>query len=168
MRDVRITAIYEGTTGIQSNDLIGRKIGRDRGAALRLLLEEMRSSLAALNVPPGVVAKVRDAAQDAVTRLGNSTDVLLAALASSPDRAMAVSVPFLKLCALTIGGWLMARSAAIAAQRLADGASDREFLEGKLATAHFYATQFLPQVLSLEHIVAHGSDAVVGTDPALI
>ena len=168
MRDVRITSIYEGTTGIQSNDLIGRKIGRDRGAALRVLLEEMRSSLAALNSPPGVVTKVRDAAQDAVTRLSNSTDVLLAALATSPDRAMAVSVPFLKLCALTIGGWLMARAAAIAAQRLAEGGSDREFFEGKLVTAHFYATQFLPQVLSLEHIVAHGSDAVVGTDPTLI
>jgi alkylation response protein AidB-like acyl-CoA dehydrogenase len=168
LRDVRITSIYEGTTGIQSNDLIGRKIGRDRGAALRLLLEEMRSSLAALNCPPGVVSKVRDAAQDAVTRLGNSTDVLLAALASSPDRAMAVSVPFLKLCALTIGGWLMARSAAIAGQKLGAEGGDREFLEAKLATAHFYATQFLPQVLSLEYIVAHGSDAVVGTDATLI
>jgi hypothetical protein len=168
MRDVRITSIYEGTTGIQSNDLLGRKIGRDRGATLRALLDEMQSTLAALNGSPGVATQVRDAAQDAVTRLRNSSEILLAALASAPDRAMAVSVPFLKFCALTMGGWLMARSAAIAAQRLAEGASDREFLQGKLATAHFYATQLLPQVLSLEHIVAHGSDAVVGTDATLI
>jgi acyl-CoA dehydrogenase len=168
MRDVRITSIYEGTTGIQSNDLLGRKIGRDRGATLRVLLDEMQTTLAALNGSPGVATQVRDAAQDAVTRLRSSTEILLAALASAPDRAMAVSVPFLKFCALTMGGWLMARSAVIAAQRLAEGASDREFLQGKLATAHFYATQLLPQVLSLEHIVAHGSDAVVGTDATLI
>ena len=80
---------------------------------------------------------------------------------------MAVSVPFLKLCGLTIGGWLMARAAAIAAQRLIDG-SDREFHEGKIATARFYAMQVLPQTLALEQIIAQGSDAVVGTDAALI
>jgi alkylation response protein AidB-like acyl-CoA dehydrogenase len=168
MRDVRITAIYEGTTGIQSNDLIGRKIGRDRGAALRALLDEMQASLAALDASQPVVAKVRDAAQDAVSRLGKSTEVLLAALASTPDRAMAVSVPFLRFCGLAIGGWLMARGADIAAKRLAEGNRDREFLEGKLASAHFYATQLLPQVLGLEQVIAQGSDAVVGTDAALI
>jgi hypothetical protein len=111
---------------------------------------------------------VRDATQDAVTRLGKSADVLLAALASAPDRAMAVSVHFLKFCGLTVGGWLLARSAAIAAQKLAGGGSDREFLEGKLATAHFFATQTLPQVLALEHIIARGSDAVVATETSLI
>jgi hypothetical protein len=62
----------------------------------------------------------------------------------------------------------MARSAGIAAQRLAEGSRDREFHEGKLATAHFHVTQLLPQVLALEHIVARGSDAVVGIDAALI
>ena len=81
---------------------------------------------------------------------------------------MAVSVPFLKLCGLTVGGWLLARSAGIAAQRLGEGARDREFLDGKIASAHFYATQLLPQVLALEHIVAQGSDAVVATDAGLI
>jgi hypothetical protein len=168
MRDVRITAIYEGTTGIQSNDLIGRKFGRDRGATLRTLIEEMQASLSALDVSNAVVAQVREATQDAVTRLGKSADVLLTALASAPDRAMAVSVHFLKLCGLTVGGWLLARSAAIAAQKLAGGGSDREFLEGKLATAHFFATQMLPQVLALEHIIARGSDAVVSTETTLI
>jgi 3-(methylthio)propanoyl-CoA dehydrogenase len=168
LRDVRITAIYEGTTGIQSNDLIGRKVGRDRGATLRQLLDEMNTTLDAIDGRDAAVAGVREAALDAVGRLRKSADTLLAALASSPDRAMAVSVPFLKLCALTIGGWLLARSAAIAAEKLAAGGGDREFLEGKLATARFYATQVLPQVLALEHICLHGSDAIVGTDPALI
>jgi 3-(methylthio)propanoyl-CoA dehydrogenase len=168
LRDVRITAIYEGTTGIQSNDLIGRKFGRDRGAALRAFLVEMQSSLEKLDGAHATVKVVRDAVQDSLARLGKSADVLLNALATSPDRAMAVSVPFLRFCALAIGGWLMARSAGIAAQRLAEGSPDREFLDAKLVTAHFYATQVLPQVLSLEHIVAHGADAVVGTDSTLI
>ena len=81
---------------------------------------------------------------------------------------MAVSVPFLKLCGFTIGGWLMARAADIAARKLAGGDPDREFHAAKLASAHFYATQVLTQVLTLEHIVKHGSDAVIGTDSALI
>jgi hypothetical protein len=168
LRDVRITAIYEGTTGIQSNDLIGRKFGRDRGATLRAFLEEMQASLESLDASRSGVKVVREAAQDALARLGKSADVQLTALATSPDRAMAVSVPFLRFCALAIGGWLLARSAGIAAQRLGEGSRDREFLEGKLASAHFYATQVLPEVLALEQIVARGADAVVGTDPALI
>jgi alkylation response protein AidB-like acyl-CoA dehydrogenase len=168
MRDVRITAIYEGTTGIQSNDLIGRKIGRDRGAALSLLLDEMQSSLGGLTGTRAAVTQSCEAALDAVARLRKSTDALLNSLSTSPDRAMAVSVPFLRLCGLTLGGWLMARAAAIAAQKLDAGASDREFLEGKLASAHFYATQVLPEVLSLELIVSRGSDAVVGIENSLI
>jgi alkylation response protein AidB-like acyl-CoA dehydrogenase len=168
LRDVRITAIYEGTTGIQSNDLIGRKFGRDRGAALRAFLDEMQASLADLRDAQGVVQETRDAAQDAVARLSGAADSLLNVLASAPDRAMAVSVPFLKLCALTIGGWLMTRSAAAAARRLGEGASDREFLQGKLVSARYYVQQVLPQVLALERIVTHGGAAVVETDPTLI
>ena len=113
--------------------------------------------------------QARGAAHRCASRgCARSADTLLAALATAPDRAMAVSVPFLRLCGLTIGGWLMARAADIAAQQARAGASDREFLEAKLASAHFYATQVLPQVLALEQIVLHGSDAVVGTDAALI
>jgi acyl-CoA dehydrogenase len=81
---------------------------------------------------------------------------------------MAVSVPFLKMCGLTIGGWLLARGADIAARKLADGASDREFLAAKIATAHFYGGQVLPQVLGLEQVVKGGSDAVTAIDAALI
>jgi acyl-CoA dehydrogenase len=168
LRDARITAIYEGTTGIQSNDLIGRKFGRDRGAALGGFIEEMRQSLLGLSPEHAVALKVRDAALDALGRLRAAADVVLSQLASSPDRAMAVSVPFLKFCGLTVGGWLMARAAVVAAQKLAHGSADTEFFEAKLASAHFYAAQVLSQVLTLEQIVSQGSDAVVGTDAALI
>jgi alkylation response protein AidB-like acyl-CoA dehydrogenase len=168
LRDVRITTIYEGTTGIQSNDLIGRKFGRDGGTALRALAEEMQQSLRALQGENAQMARARDAALDAVERMGGTAAALLQKLGSAPDQAMAVSVPFLKMCGLTIGGWLMARAAHIAAEKLKQGSADREFLDAKLASAHFYATQVLPQVLALEQVVRDGSDAVVTTDAALI
>jgi acyl-CoA dehydrogenase len=79
-----------------------------------------------------------------------------------------VSVPFLKLCALTIGGWLMARAADIAARKLAGGATDREFLDGKILSAHFFALQVLPRTLALEDIVIHGGEVVAGADATLI
>jgi len=167
-RDARITAIYEGTTGIQSNDLIGRKFGRDRGAALFAFIDEMKASLENLGTERVEAVKARAAALDALDRLRKAADHLLLALSTSPDRAMAVSVPFLKLCGLTVGGWLMARGADVAAKKLAAGDADRQFYEAKLASAHFYGTQVLSEVLSLEQIVSHGSDAVVGTDAALI
>ena len=168
LRDVRITTIYEGTTGIQSNDLIGRKIGRDGGAALRAFIEEMQQSLRALQGENPAMARARDAALEAVERLGGAATSLLQKLASAPDQAMAVSVPFLKLCGFTIGGWLMARAAHVAADKLAQGSADREFLDAKLASTHFYATQVLPQTLALDLVVRQGSEAVVSTDAALI
>jgi alkylation response protein AidB-like acyl-CoA dehydrogenase len=168
LRDVRITTIYEGTTGIQSNDLMGRKFGRDGGAALRSFIEEMQQSLRALEGGHAVALRTREAALDALERLAGAAVALLQKLASAPDQAMAVSVPFLKLCGFTVGGWLMARAAHVAADKLAQGSADREFLEGKLASAHFYATQVLPQAMALEQIVRHGSEAVVATDAALI
>ncbi|HYJ41117.1 MAG TPA: acyl-CoA dehydrogenase, partial [Steroidobacteraceae bacterium] len=167
-RDARITSIYEGTTGIQSNDLMGRKFGRDRGAAMLAFIDDMEASLAKLAPLHASALHSRSAAQDALVRLRKTSETMLKALATAPDRAMAVSVPFLKFCGLTIGGWLMARAADVAAQRLATGTSDREFFEAKLATAHFYASQVLPQVLTLEHICTQGSDAVSGTDVTLI
>jgi acyl-CoA dehydrogenase len=168
LRDVRITSIYEGTTGIQSNDLIGRKVGRDGGAVLGRFLDEMQSSLEALSSNDATAQKVKVAALAGVGKLRDATASLLGALTTSPDRAMAVSVPFLELCGIVIGGWLMARSADIAARKLAAGSADGEFLRSKLSTARFYGGQVLPRALALENIVSHGADAVVGTDAATI
>ncbi len=168
LRDVRITSIYEGTTGIQSNDLIGRKFGRDGGAVLGKLLDEMQESLDSLSSTDATAQKVKVAAISGVGKLRDAAASLSGALTTSPDRAMAVSVPFLKLCGVVIGGWLMARSADIAARKLEAGSPDAEFLRGKLATARFYAGQVLPRALMLENIVSQGADAVVGTDAASI
>ncbi len=168
LRDVRITTIYEGTTGIQSNDLIGRKFGRDRGVALAAFVAEMQQSLQGPEPVHPAALRTRAAALDALVRLSGAAEAVLVQLATSPDRAMAVSVPFLKFCGLTMGGWLMARAAEVASRKLAEGTTDREFFEAKLGTTHFYAMQVLPQVLGLEQIIKSGSDAVVTIDAALI
>ncbi|HUA90886.1 MAG TPA: acyl-CoA dehydrogenase [Steroidobacteraceae bacterium] len=166
VRDVRITTIYEGTTGIQSNDLLGRKLARDRGAAMAALLTQMRGELEATQVTDPAAGQVRQAALEATGELAGATQSLLQALLTHPDAALAVSVPYLKLCGVVIAGWLLAKSAALAAAGLSG--PEREFYAGKLRTAAFYAAQVLPAAAGLARVVAAGGASVVGTDAALI
>jgi 3-(methylthio)propanoyl-CoA dehydrogenase len=166
VRDVRITTIYEGTTGIQSNDLIGRKIGRDRGAAMSALLADIERELAALSVGDPVVDGTRKAALEAAGLLRGATRALLQALATRPEAGMAVSVPYLKLCGYVLGGWLLARSAAIAAPHA--GGAEREFYAAKIRTAAFYAAQVLPTAAALARVVESGAASVIETDAALV
>ena len=166
MRDVRITTIYEGTTGIQSLDLIGRKLGRDRGAAMNALLQEMERELKGLAGTNAAVEAARTAALAGVAQLRTATQSLLQALATRPDVGMAVAVPYLKLCGYVIGGWLLSKSAAIAAAKL--DTPERDFYAAKLRTAAFYAAQVLPNAAALAQIVATGGASVTETDAALI
>jgi len=166
VRDVRITTIYEGTTGIQSNDLIGRKLARDGGAAMTALLGDMESELRALATPDAEVERVRRATLDAVGLLRNATRALLQTLAARPEAGMAVSVPYLKLCGFVIAGWLLAKSAAIAAARTSG--TEGEFYAAKVRTAAFYAAQLLPAAQALARVVEDGGASVAATDAALI
>jgi hypothetical protein len=166
MRDVRITTIYEGTTGIQSNDLIGRKLAKDRGAAMSALLAEMQRELEGLAAIDDADTAVHKAALDAVGALKHATTSLLKALATRPDLGKSVSVPYLKLCGYVVGGWLMAKSAAVAAER--QGGSEREFYAAKIRTAAFYAGHVLPLAAALARVVESGAASVADTDAALI
>ncbi|MFL6604499.1 MAG: acyl-CoA dehydrogenase [Steroidobacteraceae bacterium] len=166
IRDARITTIYEGTTGIQSNDLIGRKVGRDGGAGMNQLIADMSRELQELETSHPGVSATRKAALEAVSLLKDSTNSLVKALASRPDAALAVSVPYLMLSGYVIGGWLTAKAAVIAARNLQG--QDRSFYESKLHTARFYAEQVLPNALALARVVQGGAESVVETDAALI
>jgi acyl-CoA dehydrogenase len=166
MRDVRITTIYEGTTGIQSNDLIGRKIARDRGAAMSVLLAEMDRELEGLAATEERVDGTCRSARAAVALLARATHALGKALATRPELAQAVSVPYLKLCGYVAGGWLLARSAAVAEDKM-DGA-EGEFYAAKIHTAAFYAAQVLPNAEALARVVESGAASVVETEAALI
>ena len=168
LRDVRITTIYEGTTGIQANDLIGRKVGRDHGAAMGLLLAEIATDLEAIKSADVCVAAAKAAAAEGVQILRDATASLLASQQSDPKRGLAIAVPYLKTAGTVLGAWLMARSAAIAAREIAAGSKESEYYNAKLASARFYAEHVAPMALSYARIVKNGIDSVVATDAALI
>jgi hypothetical protein len=165
---VRISSIYEGTTGIQANDLLNRKLSRDQGAALNSLLAEATHELEEIQTKDANVAAAKAAAIEALATTRRAAVVVLQAMMNAPADAYAVSIPFLKLCGFSLGGWLLAKSAAIAERKLAAGGADRQFLAGKIASARFYADHILPQTLALARVVEKGSDSVIETDAELI
>lgn len=163
-RDSRICTIYEGATGIQALDLVGRKVGRDGGAAMNALIAEMRAEL---RHPAGDDAAVREGrvlAVDAVESLKQATDALLAAHKIGPEHAQAIAVPYLTLCGVVIGGWLMARAHEIATRKRND---DREFYSAKQQTARFYLQHILPQAAALARVVVSGGASVAEADAAV-
>ncbi len=127
LRDVRIASIYEGTTGIQGNDLIGRKLGRDRGAAMASLIQDLLAQLETARVLLPSTRTARNAAMEALVTLRDASEQLVRTQPESPASAQAVAVPFLKLCGLTIAGALMARAAAVAEAALGTNPADAAF-----------------------------------------
>ena len=168
-RDVRITPIYEGTTAIQANDLVNRKILRDQGAVARQVLAEVGRNAATLRqAADGTLAAIGAAMAEAESAASQSVAWLLTAGAQDPRLPAAAAVPLLMLLGTVLGGHQMARAAAIAQQRLSDGAGDRDFLTAKLATAHHYALHVLPEALALARIVTQGSHTVMALPGALL
>ncbi|MGJ7511471.1 acyl-CoA dehydrogenase [Variovorax sp. GT1P44] len=167
MRDARITTIYEGTTGIQANDLIGRKLTRDGGAAMKELIAMMQSDVDSLHAPgatdDAVLAGVALALGNGLRALAEATDWVLAA---SPRDAAAGAVPYLRLCGTVIAGWLTARAAQVATLRLARGDTDADFLNAKRITSHHYAMHVLPGAGALRDTVLHGASTTLGLTDA--
>lgn len=145
-RDARIVPIYEGTTAIQANDLIGRKVLRDQGATVAALFAEIEQTVAALGDSP--LAERLSRALDAARR---ATDSILG-FADSPRDAYAVSVPYLMLLGTLAGGWMHA----LAAVAVAAHESPAETDAARLRDADFYAAHHLPRVLALAETVAAG------------
>jgi alkylation response protein AidB-like acyl-CoA dehydrogenase len=149
LRDARITTIYEGTTGIQANDLVGRKVGREEGRTAYALIAEMEKYV---DVKP----------------LKEATDWIVKTYGTNPAAVAAGSVYYLKLMGITCGGWLMSRSARIAAELLAKGSMDSEFLRSKQATARFYADHILAQAPGLAAAVTKGAESVLSVEEAML
>ena len=171
LRDARITAIYEGTTAIQANDLIGRKIARDGGAVARAVIAMMRTDEAALGKAAaddksgkGHLAAIREHFSAALTAYGECVEWIAANYKDDIRAVHAGSVPFLKLSGIVLGGWQMGRAALIAQQRLEKGASDPAFYEAKLVTARFFADHLLAQVPGMRHAVTSGSAGTLGLE----
>ncbi len=164
LRDARITTIYEGTTGIQANDLIGRKVGAEKGATALALIAEMRALSAQLAAAGTAFAAMHTAFAQAVDALEAATRWLVDHYRAEPEAAAAVAVPYLKLFGTVAGGWMMARAALIALQKLDAPDADRGFLEAKLATARFYLEHLLPQAGALAQTVTQGAASVLALD----
>ena len=166
-RDVRITAIYEGTTAIQANDLINRKL-RDKGVVAKSVLEEVKALAVKLKgSSQPELAVIGRAMEEAQGKALEALDWTLGAAAEDARLPAAGSVPLLLLLGTVLGGHQMARAAEIAAAKLNDGSGDKDFYTAKLATAQHYALHVLPEALTLARTVTEGSKTVMSLDPAL-
>jgi hypothetical protein len=167
LRDARITTIYEGTTGIQANDLIGRKVAFEKGATAFALIAEMRELAAALEGLGTAWEAGRKSLEAAVDGLEAATRWLVDTYPKEPAAAAAVAVPYLELLGNVGGGWLMARAAVIAHEKLDDPGADRDFLSAKIATARFYCEHLLPQARAHAETIVSGAQSVLDLDDAL-
>jgi acyl-CoA dehydrogenase len=167
LRDARITTIYEGTTGIQANDLIGRKIAYEKGATIKLMIAEMRAldgELAKVTHPG--IAVIRRSLSKGVAALTEAADWLLATFPHNMKAAAAGAVPFLKLFGVVAGGWQMAHAALVAKRRLDEGAEDYDFYRAKIGTARFFAEHVLPLAQCWKQEIVNGSTSVLALEDA--
>lgn len=160
-RDSRITTIYEGTTGIQANDLIFRKLMRDQGATAKRVFAEIGAAVRAL------AAASRPELQEVGRKLGaalqewiSATEWLAANAKSNLSGVLAAAVPYLHLATTVCGGWLMGRAALAAAAHLDQGGDDAVFYRNKIATTGFYADHLLPQAVAFCASVKAGDAAI--------
>lgn len=161
LRDARITTIYEGTTGIQAADFVGRKILRDRGAALAALIDDMAATVAELAQAGAPLAVLHEALREGVEDLQAAARWLAANHERHPGVPGAVSFNFLMLTGTVAGGWQLARAALAARAELAAGTADRAFCEAKLLTARFYAGQLMPMAGALRRGIEAGCEELL-------
>ena len=157
LRDARITTIYEGTTGIQAMDLVGRKIAREGGATAKAWLGELKAFDAELARSGNAdIQSLRAQLAAGAQAFGDCVQFIVAE--KNPLTAFAGAVPFLKLAGIVAGGWQMARAALAAEKNLS---KDKSFHEAKIATARFYGDHVLVQAAGLRDTVVKGGAGVM-------
>ena len=161
-RDAKILTIYEGTTAIQANDLVGRKTSRDGGQTARAIAAQIQDTEADLN---------KNGSADALAvarRLQGARLAFLEVVAfvadqtrASPNAVFAGSVPYLMLAGNLMAGWQLARAWLVAQEQLAQGV-DEAFMRAKLVTSRFYADHLLTRAPGLRDAILDGADSVTG------
>ncbi len=160
-RDAKILTIYEGTTAIQANDLVGRKTARDGGQTALAIARQIETTERQLSARTSAAAQAvlrrltaaRQAFEQVVTFIAANTS-------SQPNAAFAGSVPYLMLSGNLMAGWQLARSLMVAEDLLAKG-EDSAFMQSKIATAHFYAEHILSKVPGMRDSIVEGADSVM-------
>ena len=161
-RDARILTIYEGTTAIQANDLVGRKTARDGGAVAKAIIAQVRLTQAQLATSsnPDLIAISKQLAFS-TTALEQVVDYVVANIKTDIKGVFSGSVPYLKLAGIVLGGWQMARAALIAEQKLQVRQGDVSFYQAKIGSARFFADHVLSQADGLKASIIDGSVGVM-------
>ena len=160
VRDARIAMIYEGANGIQAMDLVGRKLPKDGGKAIRAFFELVGGEIAqtkGAGDPAGVAAALEPALQD----LQAATMWLAQNGMKDPNNAGAGAYPFMELMGLVTLGWMWMKMARVSSEAIEQGAGDKSFHDAKLATARFYAQRDLVESSSLRRKVEAGAETVM-------
>jgi len=159
-RDSKILTIYEGTTAIQANDLIGRKTGRDGGQTAKGIAAQIANTEADLLKSGSANAKAMAARLKAAREAFLSVvDFVVAGAKASPNAVFAGSVPYLMLTGNLVAGWQMARALLVAEAELAKG-NDAVFMQSKITTARFYADHILTKAPGMRDSIVEGADSV--------
>ena len=163
LRDAKILSIYEGTTAIQANDLVGRKTARDGGTVARAIAGQIEATEGALKARTGAACRTmaqrlgaaRRAFEDVVAFVAGQTK-------ASPNAVFAGSVPYLMMAGTTIAGWQMARALMVAEDALAAPGADTDlaFMQAKVATARFYGDHILNKVPAQRDSIVDGAESV--------
>ncbi len=159
-RDAKILTIYEGTTAIQANDLVGRKTSRDGGTRARAIAAQIEKTEAEL-VQRGSANALAVAKRLTAARLAflDVVQFIAANTRSNPNAAFAGSVPYLMLAGNLMSGWQLARALLVAEDQLAAG-TDAVFMQAKITTARFYADHILSRAPGVRDSIVEGADAV--------
>ncbi len=161
LRDARILTIYEGTTAIQANDLVGRKTARDGGATAMAVAAQVAGTERELarhqsSAARSMTKRLR-AAREAFEQV---VDFIVANNRGNPNAVFAGSVPYMMLAGNLVSGWQMARALLVAEDQLAEGVGDAAFLRAKVVTAQFYAEHLLSKAPGLRDAIVEGGDSV--------
>lgn len=160
LRDAKILTIYEGTTAIQANDLVGRKTARDGGQTAKAIAAQIEKTEAELakreSAEAQAVAKRLKAAREAFVDV---VEFVAGGTKSSPNAVFAGSVPYLMLAGNLVAGWQLARSLLVAEDQVKAG-TDTAFMQAKIATARFYAEHILNKAPGLRDSIVDGAESV--------
>ena len=161
MRDARIFPIYEGTNGIQANDLVGRKLLRDKGVAVNELIAELTEfAEQASSHENGEIATIGTMFTDSLHAFEDATLYLLETGSKDPNIAASAAFNYMMCMGVMTGGWLMTKSA-VAAQATIDSGNTDAFYTSKVTTARFYAEQILPRALAHKTAVLNGEESTM-------
>jgi alkylation response protein AidB-like acyl-CoA dehydrogenase len=164
-RDAKILTIYEGTTAIQANDLVGRKTVRDGGAVAKALIAQIRDVERQLGEAQNAdFTAIAQRLQEGSTALEQVVEYVVANIRTDVKAVFAGSVTYLKLAGIVLGGWQMARAALAAQKRLDAGEGDAAFYRAKIGTARFFADHILSQAPGLRTSIVDGAAGVLALE----